>query len=114
MSKMLEPTPHVSVVLYPEGRRGASLHGGFCHGMYLLLKGIGETGALLAAAKKLGMAYSKAWRMTKDVECDFGVQLFLRRGARGSTLTADGLRLMDEYERATEAARHAANACGGM
>ena len=50
-----------------------------------------------AAAKGMGMAYSKAWRIIKDTEETLDVQLLLRDGAHGSTLTEDGNRLLDAY-----------------
>ena len=43
------------------------------------------------------MAYSKAWRIIKDTEETLDVQLLLRDGAHGSTLTEDGNRLLDAY-----------------
>ena len=54
-------------------------------------------GALNAAAKGMRMAYSKAWRIIKDTEETLDVQLLLRDGAHGSTLTEDGNRLLDAY-----------------
>ena len=43
------------------------------------------------------MAYSKAWRVIKDTEGTLGIQLLVRDGAHGSTLTEDGDRLLDAY-----------------
>ena len=44
-----------------------------------------------------GIANSKAWRIIKDTEETLDVQLLLRDGAHGSTLTEDGNRLLDAY-----------------
>ena len=74
------------------------LRGGFGHGSAALLHGVQETGSLNAAAKRLGMAYSKAWRLIKDAEEELGIKLLLRDGARGSTLTAEGLEFLTSYD----------------
>lgn len=75
-------------------------------GVYSLLQGIIEFGSLNKAAKNLGMAYSKAWRIVKETEAGFGMLLINRDGARGSTLTEDGKHLVEVYkildEEATE------------
>ena len=60
----------------------------FGPGIAKLCLGVREMGSLNAAAKGMRMAYSKAWRI---------MQLLLRDGAHGSTLTEDGNRLLDAY-----------------
>ncbi|MGI6220727.1 MAG: winged helix-turn-helix domain-containing protein [Coriobacteriales bacterium] len=67
-------------------------------GVFSLLQGITEFGSLNRAAKNLGMAYSKAWRIVKETEAGFGFLLINRDGARGSTLTEDGKRLVEVYK----------------
>ena len=69
----------------------------FGRGIANLCLGVRETGSLNASAKGMGMAYSKAWRIIKDTEETLDVQLLLRDGAHGSTLTEDGNRLLDAY-----------------
>ena len=59
--------------------------------------GVAKHGSLNASAKAIRMAYSKAWRILKDTEESLGVQLLLRDGAHGSTLTEEGNRLLDAY-----------------
>jgi molybdate transport system regulatory protein len=66
-------------------------------GVIALLEGIEKTGSLNRAAKGLGMAYSKAWRIVKETEAGFGFTLIDRDGARGSTLTAQGVKLLATY-----------------
>jgi len=66
-------------------------------GVVALLKGIQETGSLNRAAKSLGMAYSKAWRIVKETEAGFGFALIIRDGARGSSLTKQGAELISAY-----------------
>lgn len=69
----------------------------FGPGVAKLCLGVREHGSLNASAKAIRMAYSKAWRILKDTEESLGVQLLLRDGAHGSTLTEEGNRLLDAY-----------------
>lgn len=66
-------------------------------GIANLCLGVRELGSLNAAAKKMGMAYSKAWRIIKDTESALGVELLIRDGAHGSELTEEGNKLLDTY-----------------
>lgn len=70
----------------------------FGPGIAALCKGVRDTGSLNAAAKSMGMAYSKAWRIIKETEEALNMQLLLRDGAHGSTLTDDGDKLLDAFE----------------
>lgn len=69
----------------------------FGPGVAQLCEGVRETGSLNAAAKQMGMAYSKAWRIMKDTEAALGVQMLVRDGAHGSTLTPDCEKLLKAY-----------------
>lgn len=69
----------------------------FGPGVAKLCLGVRDHGSLNASAKSMRMAYSKAWRIIKDTESSLGVQLLLRDGAHGSTLTEDGNRILDAY-----------------
>jgi len=69
----------------------------FGRGIANLCLGVRDVGSLNAAAKNMGMAYSKAWRIIKDTEKALGLQLLDRDGAHGSTLTAEGNALLDAY-----------------
>ncbi len=69
----------------------------FGRGVADLCLGVRNTGSLNAAAKGMGMAYSKAWRIMKDTEAALGVMLLNRDGAHGSTLTNEGNLLLDTY-----------------
>ncbi|MEF9925634.1 MAG: LysR family transcriptional regulator [Raoultibacter sp.] len=66
-------------------------------GIAKLCVGVREKGSLYAAAKSMGMAYSKAWRIMKDTETALGMQLLNRDGAHGSDLTEAGNKLLDAY-----------------
>ena len=73
------------------------LPGTFGYGCVLLLEGVEVERSLNRAAKRLGMAYSKAWRLVKEAEGQLGVELLDRDGARGSTLTPEGRRAIEGY-----------------
>lgn len=70
----------------------------FGPGVAALCKGVRDTGSLNAAAKSMGMAYSKAWRIMKETEASLGCQLLNRNGAHGSTLTPECTALLDAYD----------------
>ena len=69
----------------------------FGRGIANLCLGVRESGSLNAAAKRMGMAYSKAWRIIKETEAALDTQLLNRDGAHGSTLTEEGDKLLDAY-----------------
>lgn len=69
----------------------------FGRGIANLCLGVRESGSLNAAAKGMGMAYSKAWRIIKETEAALDVQLLNRDGAHGSTLTEAGDKILDAY-----------------
>lgn len=81
---------------------------GFGRGIDMLLSGIDEYGSLNRAAKELGMAYSKAWRVLRLTEEEFGVQLIERNGAHGSSITAEGRDFLNHYREMVQAAENAA------
>lgn len=74
------------------------LPGVFGCGVAQLLEGVRDLRSLNQAAKHLGMAYSKAWRIMKEAEAQMGCSLILRDGARGSTLTPEGERMLAVYQ----------------
>ena len=76
---------------------GTEDEGTLGRGVVTLLQGIVDYGSLNQAAKRIGMAYSKAWRIAKEAEAGLGLQLINRDGARGSTLTEDGKRIVEAY-----------------
>ena len=94
----LKPEVRLSIV-NPESES----HSVFGRGIAQLCLGVREEGSLNAAAKRLGMAYSKAWRIIKDTEAALGAQLLNRNGAHGSTLTEEGDVLLDTYMKLDEA-----------
>ena len=74
----------------------------FGRGVAKLCRGLQDKGSLIAAAKDMGMAYSKAWRILRDTETALGVTLLHRDGAHGSTLTEDCERLLKAYSEMEE------------
>ena len=69
-------------------------------GVVRLCELVSESGSLNKAAKEMGMAYSKAWRIVHDTEEALGCQILERRGPKGSALTEDGARLVAIYNKA--------------
>ena len=88
----LKPTIRLSIT-NPAAESGSV----FGRGIANLCLGVREAGSLNAAAKGMGMAYSKAWRIIKETEAALGIQLLNRDGAHGSTLTEEGDALLDAY-----------------
>ena len=88
----LKPVVRLSIV-NPKSESGSA----FGHGIAELCLGVKNLGSLNAAAKSMGMAYSKAWRIIKDTESALGFQLLDRDGAHGSTLTKEGQKLLETY-----------------
>ena len=79
-------------------RDDAHLPGCFGHGCVMLLEGVARERSLNKAAKQLGMAYSKAWRIIKEAEAQMGTPLLVRDGARGSHLTPEGELAVEAYK----------------
>jgi len=96
----MKPMDHLALrirlTLYTESDPS---HGTFGKGVAVLLRGVETLGSLNASAKSIKMAYSKAWRLVKESEQGLGFDLIDRRGAKGSTLTAEGQKLLAAYER---------------
>lgn len=87
---------------------GAAGHG-FGRGIELLLGGVEKYGSLNRAAKEMGMAYSKAWRIIRLAEAEFRTPLLDRDGPRGSKITQEGRALFGRYLEMQKAAQEAAD-----
>lgn len=74
----------------------------FGEGPFRLLRGIEETGSLRAAAISMEMAYTKALKILRRAEAEFGFPLTRRaiggRDGGGSCLTPQGKELLEKYE----------------
>ena len=68
-----------------------------------LLRYIGNTGSLTKAAKRMGMSYSHAWALVRDISEALGKQVVetSRGGASGggSRLTKEGKEILEIYEK---------------
>ncbi len=73
----------------------------FGPGMVVLLEEVERTGSLQRAARSMNMAYSKAWKMLKVAEKEWGFALTDRetggKDGGGSTLTPQVKALMKAY-----------------
>ena len=83
--------------LYITHREGGN-DDAFGNGLVSLLRGVDRTGSLNKAAKEMHMAYSKAWKLMNSAEQQFDMKLIERDGARGSTLTPAGTRLVAAFD----------------
>lgn len=74
----------------------------FGDGPCQLLKLVEELGSLRAAAKEMGMAYTKAMKLLRHAEDAVGCTLTQRAiggaGGGGSCLTKEGKELVEKYE----------------
>lgn len=73
----------------------------FGPGMVMLLREVERTGSLQKAAKAMNMAYSKAWKMLKGAEKEWGFALTDReaggKDGGGSRLTPQAKGLIEAY-----------------
>ena len=95
MSKLSKLKPIVRLSVVNPNTDSNSVFG---RGIASLCIGVRDTGSLNAAAKSMGMAYSKAWRIIKDTEAALDVQLLYRDGAHGSRLTEDCEQILAAYQ----------------
>jgi molybdate transport system regulatory protein len=74
----------------------------FGDGPYVLLRRVEKMGSLHQAAKEMGMAYSKAWRLIGAMEKRLGFPLIERKvgglSGGGSQVTSQGKELMRRYK----------------
>ncbi len=82
---------------------------GLGKGVVSLCERVRDMGSLNKAAHDMGMSYSKAWRIMKSAEEEFGIELLERNGPKGSALTKEAIRLIEIYELASKAAYEAAD-----
>ena len=98
---------HLTLRLCAEDKR-------FGPGPMRLLQGVRETGSLQKAAERMGMAYSKAWKLIGRLEAQWGFKLLERQPGGphggGSTLTNEGRDLLERYQKLLEETDRAAAA----
>jgi molybdate transport system regulatory protein len=75
----------------------------FGEGPLELLKGVERTASLHKASTEMGMAYSKAWRLIREMEDRLGFLLLERKtggpSGGGSRLTPEAVDLMKRFDR---------------
>jgi molybdate transport system regulatory protein len=71
----------------------------FGAGRYELFRAIDESRSLNASAKKLNMSYRAAWGRVKASEERLGIKLVERARGKGMYLTAEGLSLLEQFDR---------------
>ena len=106
MAQLRSLRPHVRLFICSPKSKSDSEFG---RGVAELCQGVDELGSLNAAAKAMGMAYSKAWRIVHDTEEALGMKLLNRNGARGSTLTKQARALIAAYNTMSESLQDQAN-----
>ena len=78
----------------------------FGEGPYRLLRNVERTGSLWKASAEMGMSYSKAWRLMRNLEKRLDFPLLERHvgGASGggSFITPQARDLLDRYEKFRE------------
>ncbi len=94
MKKLEKLQTNIRLSVYNPKSETSSVFG---KGIADLCRGVREKGSLNAAAKDMGMAYSKAWRIIKETENALGFELLVRDGAHGSELTPEGDKLLNAY-----------------
>lgn len=76
-----------------------------------LLAGIGETGSIAAAGRRMGMSYKRAWLLAEALNEMFAAPLIDAAkggaGGGGAALTPLGQRVLDAYRRLEHAAAEA-------
>lgn len=86
-----------SVKLYLRLSNAEQHASGLGRGVIQICQRVERLGSLNRAAKDMGMAYSKAWRIVKNTEESLGIKLFIRQGANGSTLTKEAKALVEIF-----------------
>lgn len=84
-------------------------------GLISLLELSSETGSMQEACNRMGMAYSKAWKILKEAERSVGQPLLKRvsggQGGGSSELTEEGTKLVEGYRTFMSMMDRAASEC---
>ena len=70
----------------------------FGPGLFHLLQYIDEEGTIHAASKKMGMSYSKCWKLLNRAEEQMGFTFLDRYNGGNSKITEEGREFMKRYE----------------
>ena len=67
-------------------------------GRMKILESIKQTGSINKTAKALKMSYKTVWSKIKSTESHLGKSVVLADRQKGTTLTDDGIRLIEQYK----------------
>lgn len=100
--------PALTIRIFAEDKKA------FGPGVATLLRNVDRLHSLRAAAVEMGMAYSKAWRITKESEALLGFALLVSsaggKNGGGARLTPEARSLLARYDAYTDALRAASEA----
>lgn len=99
MSKVNHIAPALKLSLVNPKSESKSVLG---KGVATLMRNIEEDHSLNKAAKRMNMAYSKAWRILKNTSDALGCELVECVRPTGSQLTDEGRMLLELYEKMEE------------
>jgi molybdate transport system regulatory protein len=98
-SKLIDPSRNITYSLKLRLNKGGTFFG---PGVSDLLYYIDETRSLKTASSKMGMAYSKAWKIINIAETALGYPLVIRKvggvDGGGSCITEDGKNLVRLFQ----------------
>lgn len=96
MSKVNHIAPAIKLSLVNPQSESKSVLG---KGVITLMRNIEKDHSLNKAAKRMNMAYSKAWRILRNTSVALGCDLVESVRPTGSRLTKDGKALLDLYDK---------------
>lgn len=73
-----------------------------------ILKAIQKAGSMSKAAENLGRQYRRVWSIVKEIEDHYGLDL-VEKSSTGSSLTAEGRRLLLKYEELARSCKRSAS-----
>ena len=95
MTKVFHIAPAIKLSLVNPQSESRSVLG---KGVVTLMRNIEEDHSLNKAAKRMNMAYSKAWRIIKNTSEALGCELVESVRPTGSRLTAEGKMMLELYD----------------
>ena len=96
MAKVVHIAPSIKLSLVNPQSESRSVLG---KGVITLMRNIEHDNSLNKAAKRMNMAYSKAWRIIKNTSEALGCDLVESVRPTGSHLTAEGKMLLELYDK---------------
>lgn len=75
---------------------------------FQILKAVDQSGSMSKAAARLSKQFRRVWTIIKETEAHFGFAL-VETGPNGSKLTAEGQRLLSNYEELMKSCKRSTN-----